>query len=100
MQILHECNRLLRFCKDNKDVGLTYNFIGKPEELQLITFFDVGFTARPDSISQGGYVIMLVNKSLFTSGEEAEYHILGWHSFRKARVARIGSRRTNRWASR
>ena len=88
VQTLHECNRLLRFCKDNKDVGLTYNFIGKPEELQLITFFDAGFTARPDGNSQGGYVTMLINKSLFTTGEEGEYHILDWRSFRTPRVAR------------
>ena len=88
VQTLHECNRLLRFCKDNKDVGLTYNFIGRPEELQLITFFDAGFTARPDGNSQGGYVTMLINKNLFTTGEEGEYHILDWRSFRTPRVAR------------
>ena len=88
VQTLHECNRLLRFCKDNKDVGLTYNFIGKPDELQLITFFDAGFTARPDGNSQGGFVTMLVNKKLFASAEEGEYHVLDWRSFRTPRVAR------------
>ena len=56
---VHECNRLLRFCKDNKDVGLTYNYIGEPQDLRLITFFDAGFTARPDGNSQGGYITLL-----------------------------------------
>ena len=88
VQTLHECNRLLRFCKDNKDVGLTYNYIGEPQDLRLITFFDAGFTARPDGNSQGGYITLLVNQSLLTSSEEGEYHVIDWRSFKTPRVAR------------
>ena len=85
---LHECNRLLKFCKENKDIGLIYNHIGEPQQVQMITFFDAGFGSRPDGNSQGGYVIMLVNKALLTSSEEGQYHILDWRSFRTPRVAR------------
>ena len=62
-----ECNKLLKFAKDHKDVSLFYNYIGHPSELQLLCFFDAGFTARADGSSQGGYILMLVNKQLFTS---------------------------------
>ena len=85
---VHECNRLLKFCKENKDVGLTYNHIGEPQQLQMITFFDAGFGSRPDGNSQGGYMIRLVNKSLLNSSEEGQYHVLDWRSFRTPRVAR------------
>ena len=83
-----ECNKLLKFAKDHKDVSLFYNYIGHPSELQLLCFFDAGFTARADGSSQGGYILMLVNKQLFTSGEDGEYHVLDWRSFRTPRVTR------------
>ena len=79
VQTLHECN---------KDVGLTYNYIGEPQDLRLITFFDAGFTARPDGNSQGGYITLLVNQSLLTSSEEGEYHVINWRSFKTPRAAR------------
>lgn len=88
VQTLHECNRLLKICKTNRDVGLTYNHIGEPQQLQMFTFFDAGFGSRPNGNSQGGYVIMLVNKALLTSSEEGQYYILDWRSFRTPRVAR------------
>ena len=69
-------------------MSLFYNYIGHPLELQLLCFFDAGFTARADGSSQGGYILMLVNKQLFTSGEDGEYHVLDWRSFRTPRVTR------------
>ena len=56
VQTLHECNRLLKFAKENKDVSLHYNRLCHPDELQLLCFFDAGFTARTDGSSQGGYI--------------------------------------------
>ena len=81
-----ECNKLLKFAKEHKDVSLYYNYLGHPSELQLLCFFDAGFTARANGSSQGGYILMLVNRQLFTSGEDGEYHILDWRSFRTPRV--------------
>ena len=74
--------------KEHKDVSLHYNPIGHPSELQLLCFFDAGFTARSDGSSQGGYILMLVNRQLLTSGEDGEYHVLDWRSFRTPRVTR------------
>ena len=81
-------NRLLKFAKEHKDVSLYYNFIGHADEMQLLCFFDAGFTARSDGSSQGGYILMLVNRQLFKSGEDGEYHVLDWRSFRAPRVTR------------
>ena len=88
VQTMHECNRLLRFAKENKDVSLSYNHLCHPDELQLVCFFDAGFTARCDGSSQGGYITMMVHRELLTSSEEGEYHVLDWRSFRTPRVAR------------
>ena len=87
-QTVHDCNRLLKFAKEHKDVSLYYNFIGHPSELQLLCFFDAGFTARSDGSSQGGYILMFVNRQLFTSGDDGEYRVLDWRSFRTPRVTR------------
>lgn len=67
-----DCNRLLKFSKDNKDIGLQY----------LLCFFDAGFSTRNDGNSQHGYVLMLVNGKLMDSDEEDYYHILDWRSFK------------------
>ena len=85
---VQECNKLLRFAKEHNDVSLYYNPIGHPSELQLLCFFDAGFTARSDGSSQGGYILMFVNRQLLTSGEDGEYHVLDWRSFRTPRVTR------------
>ena len=78
VQTMHECNRLLRFAKENEDVSLSYNHLCHPDELQLVCFFDAGFTARCDGSSQGGYITMMVHRDLLTSSEEGEYHVLDW----------------------
>ena len=88
VQTMHECIGLLKFAKENKDVSLSYNHLCHPDELQLVCFFDAGFTARCDGSSQGGYITMMVHRSLLTSSEEGEYHVLDWRSFRTPRVAR------------
>eukprot|EP00913_Durusdinium_trenchii_P003738 g3460.t1 len=88
VQTVLDCNRLLKFAKDNKDVGLQYRHIGHPSELRLLCFFDAGFSTRNDGSSQGGYVLMMVNDKLMKSDDEDFYHILDWKSFKTPRVAR------------
>ena len=88
VQTVLDCNRLLKFAKDNKDIGLQYRHIGSPRDLRLLCFFDAGFSTRNDGTSQGGYVIMLVNGKLMESNEEDYYHVLDWRSFKTPRVAR------------
>lgn len=62
MSTVVECNKLLKFAKEHKDVSLYYNPIGHSTELQLLCFFEAGFTAQSDGSSQGGYILMLVMK--------------------------------------
>ena len=88
IQTLMDTNRLLKFAKENKDIGLTYNHIGECESLRLLCFFDAGFSTRNDGSSQGGYILMLINGNLMHSDEEGQYHVLDWRSFKTPRVAR------------
>ena len=82
-----EANRLLKFAKENSDVGLCFAPLGPLEQLRMITAFDASFCSRSDGSSQGGYFVMLANNSVLESGE-GPYHILDWKSFRLPRVAR------------
>ena len=82
-----EANRLLKFAKENSDVGLCFAPLGPLEQLRMITAFDASFCSRSDGSSQGGYFVMLANNSVLESGE-GPYHILDWKSSRLPRVAR------------
>ena len=89
VQTLMDCNKLLKFSKENADVGLVYNHIGHVQDLRLVCFFDAAFATRSDGSSQVGYIILLVHKSLLQpDGPEGAYHILDWRSQKTPRVAR------------
>ena len=88
VQTIMDCNRLLKFAKDSKDIGLQYRPLGAPQDLRLLAFFDAGFSTRNDGSSQGGYILMLVNDRLMNSNHEDFYHILDWRSFKTPQVAR------------
>ena len=81
-----EANRLLKFAKDNADVGLTYSpmWLG---DMRMVTAFDASFGCRPDGSSQGGYLVMLAPKKILET-EEDFYHILDWRSQKLPRIAR------------
>ena len=51
MQTLLDCNKLLKFSKENADVGLVYNNIGDVQDLRLVCFFDAAFATRSDGSS-------------------------------------------------
>ena len=84
---LLEANKLLKFAKENSDVGLRYRHIGEIEDLRLVAMTDASFASRGDGSSQGGYIIMLVNKNALEA-EEGDYHVWDWRSFKLPRVAR------------
>ena len=89
VRTMHECNRLLKFAKENVDVGLMYQPLCAPEDLRLVCFFDAAFATRTDGSSQGGYLIMRVSRTVLDgTEEEGAYHILDWKSFKTPRVAR------------
>lgn len=79
-------NRLLKFAKDNSDVGLSYDHIGPLSNLRVLCFFDVAFTTRSDGSSQASYII---KKALLQpDGPEGAYHVLDWRSLKIPRMAR------------
>ena len=84
---IFDANRLLRFCKENADVGAKYEPLGPVDGLRLVCMFDAAFGVRRDSSSQGGYLIMLVPKETF-EGTECSYHLIDWKSSKLPRIAR------------
>ena len=84
---LMDANRLLKFAKENSDVGLRYRNIGEVKDLRLVAMTDASFASRADGSSQGGYLIVLVNKKALEA-EECDYHVWDWRSFKLPRVAR------------
>ena len=82
-----DANRLLRFCKENADVGAKYEPLGPIGGLRLVCMFDAAFGVRRDSSSQGGYLIMLVPQETF-EGTECPYHLIDWKSSKLPRIAR------------
>lgn len=82
-----DANRLLKFAKENSDVGLNYPRMGPFKDLQVITAFDASFCSRVDGSSQGGFLVMLAPKHVLETHEDV-YHILDWKSFKLPRVAR------------
>ena len=88
-QTMMDCNRLLKFAKENSDVGLVYDHLGAVQELRLLCFFDAAFATASDSSSQLGYIIVLIHSSLLQpDGPEGAYHILDWRSQKTPRAAR------------
>ena len=89
LQTVADTNPLLRFAKENADVGLQYSHLGEVSELCMVCFFDAAFATRSDGASQAGYVILTVNKALLqANGPEGAYHVLDWRSLKTPRVAR------------
>ena len=81
-----ETNRLLKFAKDNADVGLTYAPLDL-KDVRIVTAFDASFGCRPDGSSQGGFVVMLAPRKILET-EEGDYLILDWRSLKLPRIAR------------
>ena len=81
-----EANKLLKFAKENSDVGLNFTPL-RLLELCIVTAFDASFGCRPDGTSQGGYLVMLAPRRILET-EEDFYHILDWRSQKLPRVAR------------
>ena len=86
-QAVMDANRLLKFAKENADVGLSYPPLGPVENLRMITAFDASFCSRPDGSSQGGFFVLLAPRHILETKEDV-YHILDWRSTKLPRVAR------------
>lgn len=84
---IQEANKVLRFAKENDDVGLEYRYIGNKDDVTFLAFSDASFACRPDLTSQGGYLVLMVNRQV-AEGAEGHYNVLDWRSWKLARIAR------------
>ena len=84
---LLEANKILRYAKENNDVGLEYRCLGEKENLTFIIFSDTSFGYRPDLSSQGGYLLAMLDKAV-AKGAEDHYNVLDWRSWKLARISR------------
>ena len=84
---LESANKALRYAKANADVGLDFRHLGPREDMTFVAFSDASFGCRPDLASQGGFLLLMVNKDV-TEGTEGYYNILDWRSWKLARIAR------------
>jgi hypothetical protein len=55
--------------------------------MTFVAFSDASFGCRADLASQGGFLLLMVNKNV-AEGTEGYYNILDWRSWKLARIAR------------
>ncbi|CAE7220782.1 spa [Symbiodinium microadriaticum] len=83
-----ELNKTLRFAKSLAKETLTMTKVTSSlDNACFVCFSDAAFGVRSDHSSQGGYVILLTDKSVL-KGETVEYNVLSWRSFKLTRVCR------------
>ena len=87
IKTLNNANKALRMAKTNADVGLDYRYLGDKDDMTMIAYSDASFACRNDLSSQGGYLLVVVNKKV-TEGHEGWYNVLDWRSWKLASVAR------------
>lgn len=84
---LREANKILRFAKHNSDASLQFQHLGQREDITFTAYCDAAFACRHDNTSQGGYLIMMTNKSI-KDGKAVPYCLVDWRSWKLPRVAR------------
>lgn len=84
-----EANKLLKFAKNNSDVGLTYikNKNPNPDTNVFIVYSDAALAVRSDLSSQGGYIIATADPRVL-QGETVDLQIVDWSSRKLPRVCR------------
>ena len=87
IKTLNSANKTLRMAKTNADVGLEYRYLGDKKDLTMNAYSDASFACRNDLNSQGGYMLVMVNKKV-AEGEEGWYNVLDWRNWKLARVVR------------
>ena len=86
-QTLLDANKILRYAKENADVGLEYRCLGEKDNMTFIAFSDASFACRPELSSQCGYLLAMVDKTV-AEGAEGHYNVLDWRSWKLARISR------------
>ena len=81
-------NKILRFAKQNSDVGLKFMKLGALKDLCMIAMSDAAWGVRSDMKSQGGYLILLAHKDVLKGKMDQDYIILDWRSYKLPRISR------------
>ena len=92
-KVLTELNKTLRFAKSIANNKM--RFLASPEgnavksiaDIALVLFVDAAFDVRNDHGSQGGYIIIMGDKSILT-GSKVPTSTISWRSFKLSRVCR------------
>ena len=86
---LCEANKGLRFLKDvAKDYKMQIHRHGDLADLRFGVYADAAWAVRPDSTSQGGFLIFLASKQELNNGEAMKLSIIDWASRKLARICR------------
>ena len=81
-------NKALRFAKNTGDYEIRMHGLDHDlKNLCFPCFSDASYGVRPDGSSQGGFMILLTHKKAL-QGEQTDYNIMSWRSFKLPRVCR------------
>ena len=87
-RVMNELNKTLRFGKQNADVALRFPVIAEDwRDIHFIVYSDAALGVRQDLASQGGYLILAVNRKVL-EGEVGRYSVVAWRSYKLTRVCR------------
>lgn len=83
-----EANKTLRFLKENSDIPMKFSRVAEDDnEFRLGVYTDASWASRPDSSSQGGYYVFVLDQGGL-DGEARPLICLDWGSRKLPRVCR------------
>ena len=86
---LNEANKGLRFLKDvGKEFKMKIHRRGELKDLRFGVYADAAWAVRPDSTSQGGYLIFLAAQDELDEGRAMKISLVDWSSKKLSRVCR------------
>eukprot|EP00435_Cladocopium_sp_Y103_P029592 s669_g7.t1 len=87
-EVLSELNKTLRSSKQNSDVVLRFPVLAEDwKDIHFVVFSDAALGVRQDLASQGGFLILAVNKKVL-QGEVGRYSVIAWRSYKLTRICR------------
>ena len=88
IKVLAELKKTLRFSKQTADVVLRFPVLTKDwRDLNFVVFSDAALGVRQDLASQGGFLVLAVDKRVL-QGEVGRYSVIAWRSYKLTRVCR------------
>ena len=86
---INDANKFLRYLKEaTKGFKLKINRHGSMEDLRFGVYTDAAWAARPDSTSQGGYLLFVASHEEIEAGHAMKLSILDWGSKKLQRICR------------